>query len=341
MTISPPKHTSPLSNWSDNTVLIAAIFGSLIFTALIWILRPIFPYPDFLPDAGYAWYYWKLPEPTVMSRATAWGGYILHQVFMWVIIFIAQRSNLKYQNRLHRLNWIALGGNALFIILHFIQTGIWYDGLAQDTTVTSSQGSVILLIVLVLLMENDRRGLFFGKKVPGLTRPASVVKYYHGYIFVWATIYTFWFHPMESSISHLMGFLHTFFLMVQGSLFFTRAHLNKYWMLTNEIVVLFHGTIVAVMNGIREGRNLELWSMFFFGFGAIFIITQLYGLGLSRRMRWFFNLLFLGLILITYNGRWADMNEIIRIPMIEYLLVFVIALLLWVGIKIKDFVRPT
>ena len=81
--------------------------------------------------------------------------------------------------------------------------------------------------------------------------------------------------------------------------------------------------------------------MFFFGFGAIFIVTQIYGLGLSRPVHWFFNILFLGLVIVTYNGRWVDMNEIIRIPMIEYLLVLVIGFLLWAGIKIKDRIRPS
>ncbi len=27
----------------------------------------------------------------------------------------------------------------------------------------------------------------------------------HGYIFAWATIYTFWYHPMENTNGHLIG----------------------------------------------------------------------------------------------------------------------------------------
>jgi hypothetical protein len=64
------------------------------------------------------------------------------------------------------VNIVALLMNAFFIALHFLQTHIWYDGLAQDVSVWSSQVSVIIMLVWILLMENSRRGLFFGKKAP-------------------------------------------------------------------------------------------------------------------------------------------------------------------------------
>lgn len=60
--------------------------------------------------------------------------------------------------------------------------------------------------------------------------------------------------------------------MLQGCLFLTTAHLNRFWRLSLEILVLVHGTAVALTQG--EG----FWSMFFFGFAGIFIITQMHGL---------------------------------------------------------------
>ena len=67
------------------------------------------------------------------------------------------------------------------------------------------QGSVVLLLVFVLLMENPRRGLFFGYKAPGLRTAVDVTKRYHGYLFSWAVIYTFWYHPMEDTGGHILG----------------------------------------------------------------------------------------------------------------------------------------
>lgn len=44
--------------------------------------------------------------------------------------------------------------------LHLVQTWLWYDGLAQDVPIWSSQGSVIVMLVLILFLEMPRRGLW-------------------------------------------------------------------------------------------------------------------------------------------------------------------------------------
>jgi len=312
------------------TTLWAGIIFSFAFTGLIWVLGPYLPPIDFLPDSGASWYYWKLPEPTFWSRATAWGGYLLHQVALWWLIFRAQSQRLKYTDGLHRLNIVALATNAFFIVLHLIQSHIWYDGLAQDVSIFSSQGSVILLLVMVLLMENQRRGLFFGKKIGFLKESGRAARKYHGYIFAWAIIYTFWFHPMETTSGHLIGFLYTFFLLLQSSLFFTRAHLNRWWTFLLEVAVLIHGTLVAYLT-----QNSDIWPMFLFGFAALFIVTQMYGLGLRRWQRWAFIAAYVAAVLVVYSSRgWAQLNEIVRIPVIEYGSVFVLALIIWLIMRV-------
>jgi hypothetical protein len=273
-----------------------------------------------------------LPNPTFWTRATAWSLYLAHQLAIWGLIYYAQKSKLKYTTHLHKVNIIALGVNALFIGLHFAQTHIWYDGLAQDVSIFSSQGSVIVLLVWVMLMENQRRGLFFGKKVPISKQVTRFARKYHGYFFAWATIYTFWYHPMVSTSGHLIGFLYMFLLLLQGSLFFTRIHINKWWMFANEFAVLVHGTLVAVMQG--NG----IWPMFAFGFGGVFIITQMHGLGLSKRTRWAILAVYIISALAIYSQRgWVRLNEIVRIPVIEYLLVFVLAGLIGAGLWLRSF----
>ena len=175
------------------------ILFSLGFTALIAWAGGWLESIKLLPDAGVAWYYWKLPNPTFWTHATAWGFYLLHQVSMWALIYYAQTRVNRYTSGLHKVNLAALGVNAVFILLHFVQTHVWYDGLAQDVSIFSSQGSVIVLLVWVLLMENSRRGMFFGKKMPMSKRIMEFARKYHGYFFAWATIYTFWYHPMVNT----------------------------------------------------------------------------------------------------------------------------------------------
>ncbi len=319
-------------HWKINsgTGLWLGILFSLVFSGLIWLTAPLLPAIDFLPDQGASWYYWKLPEPTFWSRASAWGGYTLHQLLIWYLIARAQRSKLRYADHLGRLNLLALGANAVFVLLRLVQTHIWFDGLAQDVSIWSSQWSVILMLVFILLMENQRRGVFFGKKVKWgwLQESATFIRKYHGYIFSWGVIYTFWYHPAVSTPGHLLGFLYTTLLLVQGSLMFTRAHLNKWWTVSLELLVLIHGTVVAIL------QANDIWPMFFFGFLALFVLTQMHGLGLQSWLRWAFVGAFILSTLVVYSSRgWVQLNEIIRIPLIEYGAMFLLALLIWFGIR--------
>ena len=99
------------------------------------------------------------------------------------------------------------------------------------------------------------------------------------------------------SPGHLVGFLYMFLLMLQGSLFYTRIHTNRWWMLVQEVSVLFHGTLVALMQG--NG----IWPMFFFGFGGLFILTQMHGVPLPAWSRWTDLGLYVTGALVTYGIR--------------------------------------
>lgn len=313
-------------------ITVRAAFGAgigfIAFTLLmIQIFNVRFAQIDLKPDQGATWYYWKLATPTFWSAATAWGGYLLHQLFMWWTIVAAKRGKLKYSSGLHNINIVALIGNAAFVGLHFLQTQIWYDGLAQAVSLTSSEVSVILLLVIVLLMENKRRGLFWGHKVPISKAVTDFFCHNHGYIFAWAIVYTFWFHPMVATSGHLMGFLYILMLMLQGSLMYTRQHLNRWWTVALEIMVLIHGAIVVYMLGSNA-----LWA-FILGFMGIFIITQLHGLRIKSFYRNLVILFYLGLIITAFIlNEGSILRDIILVPLIEYGVLFILVGITWVGI---------
>jgi hypothetical protein len=314
--------TSKLAMWCGVTF-------SLVFTGVIHIARPFLPDIDFVADTGASHYYWKLPNADALTRASAWVSYLAHQLALWFLIWKAQRDKLSYTNGLHRVNLLAFAVNAAFVIWHLFQTVLWYDGLAQDVSIWSSQWSVIIMLVLILHMENQRRGVFFGKKIRFLTETGGFIRKYHGYVFSWAIVYTFWFHPMENTSGHLLGFFYMFMLMVQGSLFFTRAHVDRYWTFTLEILVLVHGTLVA----INQGNGM--WPMFFFGFAGLFIITQMHGLGLKQWQRWAFLGSYVGGALWIYGSSdIAMLHQVTWIPVTEYAVMFVFAGLIWLGMKL-------
>ncbi|XP_071484096.1 uncharacterized protein [Diadema antillarum] len=308
------------------------------------------------------WYYWQLPpdEVTALTRSITWICYVLHQLFMWGCIYYAQRSkNLyptpgdpKYSTNMKYFNWIPLIGNMVFHVFHLGQTHWTYDALAQDVSEASSQGSVIMLLMFVLMIEYRNRGMAFGwpskddvgrisNKVRLPWGPQELIRKYHGYAFSWAAIFTFWYHPMENTVGHALGFTHTWMFMLQGSLMYTQVHLNRYWRLLLEAWVVIHGTVVAWQTGGPALNGTALYPMFMFGFLWLFTMTQLFGLPVWKLLpRWTYFLPFIayigagigayGWVFYDKEGRyWIRMNEMIRIPATEYLCVLIAWLVMW------------
>lgn len=265
-------------------------------------------------------YPWRLTEPNAMARLTAWTGYLLHNLIAWSILFLAQREKPKFGNDLRWFNWAMIATTLVFIVLHIFQTQLFYDGLARDVPEVTAQGSVAIMLMIIIIFETPRRGLIFGRKFKFKDGFMQIARKYHGYFFAWAIIYTFWYHPTEGTWGHLMGFLYMFMLFAQSSLIFNRAHLNRWWTVSLEIFVIIHGTVVALLQGS------EMWTMFAFGFGAMFFLTQMYGLGLNTWTKRSLAIGFIVLITAYYAlaGNLGRLNEVIRIPMIDYIFIFLL-----------------
>ena len=297
-------------------ILISAAFSAVIgMTAANLSGFPIVGNTDIL-----FLYPWQLKEPSAMAQLTAWAGYLIHNLIAWAIIYFAQREKPRFGYNLRWFNWAMIATHLIFVILHIFQTQLFYDGLAQDVPEVTAQGSVAVMLMIIILFETPRRGLIFGKKFKFKDGFMHIARKYHGYFFAWATIYTFWYHPTEGTWGHLMGFLYMFMLFVQSALIFNHAHLNKWWTFTLEVFVVVHGTVVAVLQG--NG----LWPMFAFGFGAMIILTQMYGLGLNT---WTRRVLAIGFIILavgyyTLFETIRSVNEVIRIPIIDYVVIFLL-----------------
>lgn len=286
--------------------------------------------PEPVPYDGF-FYEWQLAQPTVAGQVTAWLGFALHNLLVWGTIYYAQKHYKTYTDGLRPANWAALAINTIFIGLHYGQTAVFYDAKAQDIPSWTSQFTVIMMLFVILAMENRRRGIFFGKKINFRKEFYEWLKQYHGYAFSFAVIYTFWFHPMIPTWGHLFGFVHVILVMVQGSLFFTKVHLNKRWKLLLEIMVLPHAALVA----FNQGNSLLY--MFMFGFLFMFIVTQMHGIGLKPWLKWLFGAGFLLSIVIVYfiQREPRMINEVIRIPAILYPFAFLTYGFWWVLAKIS------
>lgn len=303
------------------TLISAVAFVALIYLASLTLGR----FTDtLLPDTGFAWYYWKLPEFAIWASVSAWILYLSHQITAWVLIAKISKQGQIEDGKASRLNIIFLIVNAVFIMLHIAQTMIFYDGLAQTVPVISSQGSVIVMLVIMLIMMNSRRGLFFGKKIKA---PKGAMKWIfksHGFYIAWALVYTFWFHPTEGTLGHLMGFFYMFLLFTQMSLANTSFHNDAKWITVLEVYVAVHGAIVAI-----EAGN-GMWPMFLFGFLFMFVVTGAYGIIKNKITLISITVGYALLAVLAFSGilgnenTIADIHQITWIPVILYGLVFVL-----------------
>ncbi len=259
-----------------------------------------------------------------------WVLYLAHQITVWVLISKLKTEPRPEAGKIGKYNLQLLIANAVFITLHLLQTVLFYDALAQFTPVMSSQGSVIVMLVMMLILLNSRRGLFFGKKVYLPPLGVAATQKVHGYYIAWAVVFTFWFHPMEGTLGHLLGFFYLFLLMGQLSLARTTWHIKVGWLTFLEAFVAIHGAVVAIVAG--NG----MWPMFFFGFMMMFIVTQMFGILKNKIAIFGVIASYIALVLVTYSGAlgslfsgtpvgWADIHQITWIPVILYGLVFVLA----------------
>lgn len=324
----------------------------MLFTCLIYLTGPNLNHflAILLPDQGSSWYFWKLPTRNFFAMVLVWIFYLVNQLLVWGLIFWAQKNLIEQKTNptydLTRYNIAIVAVMVFFIFLHLIQTHIWFDGLAQDVPIITSQGSVIIMLSILLVMLNPIRGLFTGHEAgkPFTSQVSGFFRHYHMYIISWAFIYTFWFHPMAYDPQLLSGFFYMFLLFTQMSLAYTRVHVDLRWVITLESFVAIHAVFVAVFNNQFFG-SADIWPMFFSGFAFMFVFTYMYALNLKQRTKIIVTVAYLAFIVWLYvplpYGFGRDPTFLFRleflwIPIVLYGLSALFAVLVFLGFKLKD-----
>ena len=303
---------------STATLLIAVTAGNLARFQIVGQTRP-FAYP------------WRLVESDALARVTAWCGYALHNTVTWYLIWYAKANKGRFTGTFDKFNWLMAVNHVVFFLLHLLQTHLYYDGLAVDVPEITAMGSMVMMLMVVVILKNPSRGLFWGKRLSVTARLGTILREYHGYMFSWALVYTFWYHPTTDTTGHLWGFFYILLLIWQSVLIFNRGHLNRWWRLSLELLVIPHGAFVAAE------QPYGLWSMFVFGFGSVFVLIQMHGLPLHRRTRKALLVVYVVATFCTYAllGRLAVIHEVLRIPVIYYLVVLFIALPFYLYEKLR------
>jgi hypothetical protein len=343
-----PIQEAKKANWQKNIWIFGVIFA-FSFVFLIWALGPNLKQftGTLIQRNDLSWYYWKLPARDFWGMIITWTMYLANQISIWSIIYFAQKNRHGFQNKnrqgLLKYTLYALVITVTFVFLHLIQTQIWFDGLAQDVPILTSQGSVIIMLSIILIIENQRRGLFLGRKA-GKPFTASVASFFrssHKYIFAWALIYTFWFHPMATDPQLLSGFFYMFLLFTQLMIAWTPLHLDKRWIIVLESYVAIHAVIVAFWNTEFFGGT-DMWPMFFSGFAFMFVFTYMYALKVNKKVYGLVTALYVAFLIWLFLpspigfGR-SLMNlmrlEFLWIPLVLYGLAGLFAVLAYLKIR--------
>ena len=348
---SETERTSGISSRRAYYAWAGGLLFAVLFTLLILIVGPFLDSVLGLlnEDTGAADYFWKLNDREVLTMVIVWIFYLAHQFSMWGAIYWAQKNLTRYRAQptsgLTKYNWAAIAINLAFICLHLVQTHIWFDGLAQDVPIWTSQGSVIVMLVIILIIENPSRGVFLGRKMgrPMTARVSGFFRRNHPYIIAWAIVYTFWFHPMAYDPQLLTGFFYMFLLFTQISLAYTVVHINKGWIVFLESFVGIHAFVVATTTFSQAVTGI--WVMFSTGFAFMFVFTYMFAFKVRREVRWGVFLGYLAALIWIYmpsqfGGYGRDISRLFMleplwIPIILYLLAIVFSAITFGYLKIR------
>ncbi|MCL6650289.1 MAG: hypothetical protein K6U89_18440, partial [Chloroflexi bacterium] len=139
MTTTPTLGRTSVAGRVPRTELIILGSGLLVSAALTVVTGLLGRRLNRIPKWEEDIYPYRARTPDPWGERTAWLFYLLHQLFQWGCVYWAQTRTRKYTPGLHPVNALALVGNAVFVILHILQTHFWYDGLARRISVWASQ----------------------------------------------------------------------------------------------------------------------------------------------------------------------------------------------------------
>ena len=141
----------------------------------------------------------------------------------------------------------------------------------------------------------------------------------HKYIFAWALVYTFWFHPITNDPQLVSGFFYMFLLFTQIILAWTWVHLDKRWIVLLESYVAIHAVIVALWNTEFFGGS-AIWPMFFSGFAFMFVFTYMYAFKINKKLYWLITASYFTFIAWLYLPLpWGFGRNITNLARLEFL----------------------
>ena len=351
----------------------SGLLAAVIFCVIVGLLTHLLGgrlrenFPALPVWRGTLWYRWKslpseearkfslftginFPHSFHLRAKSAWLGFLLHFIFLTVMIIWAQfhfsgrhAHNCPtpsapdwcgWTNELEPIHFVFLAGTGVFILLHLLQTHYKYDGIAQDSPQLVPIIGTVLSLCVLALMQQTERGLVFGYGLEDETFVAltNIARRFHPYVVGWVIVFTFWFHPMEGGLHHLPGLLPLMCTMIQGCLLFSSAHLNPLWRVGLELLGFPHAIYIEWSHPDR-GR----WKMFLTGVLLTPLVVHFHIFKISVALTTTLLLCYVTLFLFLYrNMPWRKWSEPLHFPATIFFLIFIIYGIIYIPYKVTN-----
>jgi len=86
-------------NNSLGNIVLAGLTISVVLTALVSLVAANLEKYILVGVTVPFAYPWRLVEPDNLARLTAWSGYLIHNISVWVVIYQAQQAKLRLTMR--------------------------------------------------------------------------------------------------------------------------------------------------------------------------------------------------------------------------------------------------
>ncbi|KAI9295602.1 hypothetical protein K502DRAFT_348867 [Neoconidiobolus thromboides FSU 785] len=271
---------------------------------------------------GQIIYPWQSVTPHSFIRGYLWLGYLSHQLIQFIFIFKLMKltkfkdkqnnqSLINYYN--NRMKFI----NFFFICMKFYLNIKYYDGLAIDLHEIIALFSVTLILIIIVILKSNERGLILSYKPTTLSwlNFKQFVFQIHSYLCSFGSILNFWYHPIGCNIAFLIGYYYQLILIYQTSTSFTQQHNSNLILL--ELLVILHSTTTSLF---QSKMNFQL---FYFGYLCLFLINYSYAECYQKYLGKYWKSILIGMniILFYFVGNIEKFHTIFYIPSSIYLLV--------------------
>lgn len=198
--------------------------------------------------------------------------FLMHQAFMWWILYQFAITNKRMSNKLHFLNKVALGGSAGFLFLYLVIAPLSQVPIKETISPISSVLVILIMAIVIVYQENNTNNFFVLNLHKKVNQTKKELNQMISFLMAWITINLLWLSLAFHLSLNIFTFMYLLLLVLQSSLTYTTYGQSKYWNFTYETVVLLQLFVLGLY--YRQWIVLVAATLL----GGAFLVRQWYDL---------------------------------------------------------------